>query len=339
MNFRKASLKLTFSYLLIVMLISIAFSLILYQISSVELGAGLARQSRILEQIPDDTVPRPFRNFENIRKEQFDQSSSHLKINLICFNLVILILAGMTSWWLARKTLKPIEEMVDLQNRFTADASHELRTPLTAMRTEIEVLLRDKKIKIADFKSLLKSNLEEIEKLRSLSDSLLKLTNYQNKKKNITFDKISLKNLIEEAYQKILSLAKGKQIRFDFNLKEAFVKGNTSELTELFVILFDNAIKYSPRNSKVSISLKTVDRQAEIKIKDEGNGIKATDLPYVFNRFYRADLSRSKEQVNGYGLGLAIAKQVIESHKGEIFVESKPGQGSTFIVKLPLTKS
>lgn len=338
MNFRKASLKLTFSYLLIVMLISVTFSIILYQISSLEIDAGLTRQGRILEQIPDDTVPRPFRNFENIRKEQLDQSNQHLKMNLIYFNLVILVLSGMTSWWLARRTLKPIEEIVDLQNRFTADASHELRTPLTAMRTEIEVLMRDKKVKISDFKNLLKSNLEEIEKLRSLSDSLLKLANYQGKKKNITFDKVSLKDLIQEAYQKILPIAKSKQIQFKFDLKEALVKGNASELVELFIILFDNAVKYSPTNSKVWVNLKKIDHYLEIKVKDEGYGIKATDLPYIFNRFYRADLSRSREQISGYGLGLAIAKQIVESHKGEILVESKLDQGSTFVVKLPLTK-
>ena len=337
MSFKSVSIKLTASYLLIVMIISISFSVILYRISSLEIGRGLSRQGRILEQIPNDRIPQPLQTLEKIRQEQLVESNNHLKTNLIYFNLIIFILAGATSYYLARRTLKPIEEMMDLQNRFTADASHELRTPLTAMKTEIEVALRDKKSKLSDIKQLLKSNLEEIGKLEVLSNSLLKLVNYENNKKSL-FSKISLSDSIKEAYQKISSLAKQREIKFIFHLKEVFIKGETSNIIELFKILFDNAIKYSPKNSKVFVNLITHGNYTEVKVKDEGIGIKATDLPYIFNRFYRADLSRSKEKVSGYGLGLAIAKKIIEAHKGTITAESKPGQGSTFIVRLPLAK-
>jgi len=337
MSFKSVSIKLTASYLLIVMIISISFSVILYRISSLEIGRGLSRQGKFFEQIPDDRIPQSFQNLEKIRQEQLVESNNHLKTNLIYFNLIIFILAGAASYYLARRTLKPIEEMVDLQNRFTADASHELRTPLTAMKTEIEVAMRDKNVKLSDTKQLLKSNLEEIGKLEVLSNSLLKLVNYENNKKSL-FSKISLSDSIKEAYQKISSLAKQREIKFIFHLKEVFIKGETSNIIELFKILFDNAIKYSPKNSKVFVNLITHGNYAEIKVKDEGIGIKATDLPYIFNRFYRADVSRSKEKVSGYGLGLAIAKKIIEAHKGTITAESKPGQGSTFIVRLPLAK-
>jgi len=340
MSFKSASIKLTISYLLIVMIISVGFSVFLYRISSLEIGRGLSRQGLILEQIPNDRIPEPLQNLEKIRQEQLIESNKHLKTNLIYFNLIILILAGASSYYLARRTLRPIEEMVDLQNRFTADASHELRTPLTAMKTEIEVAMRDKKImrtKLSDIKQLLKSNLEEIGKLEALSNGLLKLANDEDNKKKL-FHKISLSDSIKEAHQKILPLAKKRNIRFGLNLKEAVVYGNDS-LTEIFKILFDNAIKYSPKNSRVLVGLTTRGKHAEVKIKDEGIGIKASDLPYIFNRFYRADLSRSKEKVSGYGLGLAIARKIVEAHKGTINVESKPGQGSTFIVRLPLAKS
>jgi len=185
MSFKSVSIKLTASYLLIVMIISISFSVILYRLSSMEIGRGLSRQGRILEQIPNDRIPEPLQNLEKIRQEQLVESNNHLKTNLIYFNLIIFILAGAASYYLARRTLKPIEEMVDLQNRFTADASHELRTPLTAMKTEIEVAMRDKNVKLSDTKQLLKSNLEEIGKLEVLSNSLLRLANYDgvNKKK------------------------------------------------------------------------------------------------------------------------------------------------------------
>jgi len=337
MTFKSASIKLTAAYLLIVMIISISFSVILYRISSLEIGRGLSRQGRILEQIPNDRIPEPFQNLEKIRQEQLIESNRHLKTNLIYFNLIIFILAGAVSYYLARRTLRPIEEMMDLQNRFTADASHELRTPLTAMRTEIEVALRDKKTKLSDIKQLLKSNLEEINKLEVLSNSLLKLANYENNKRSL-LSKISLKDSIKEAYQEISPIAKQREIKFILHLKEAFVKGEASNMTEVFKILFDNAIKYSPKNTKVFVNLITHGNYAEIKVKDEGIGIKATDLPYIFNRFYRADLSRSKEKVSGYGLGLAIAKKIIEDHKGTITAESKPDHGSTFTIRLPLAK-
>jgi len=337
MTFKSASIKLTAAYLLIVMIISISFSVILYRISSLEIGRGLSRQGRILEQIPNDRIPEPFQNLEKIRQEQLIESNRHLKTNLIYFNLIIFILAGAVSYYLARRTLRPIEEMMDLQNRFTADASHELRTPLTAMKTEIEVALRDKKTKLSDIKKLLKSNLEEINKLEVLSNSLLKLANYENNKRSL-LSKISLKDSIKEAYQEISPIAKQREIKFILHLKEAFVKGEASNMTEVFKILFDNAIKYSPKNSKVFVNLITHSNYAEIKVKDEGIGIKATDLPYIFNRFYRADVSRSKEKVSGYGLGLAIAKKIIEDHKGTITAESKPDHGSTFTIRLPLAK-
>lgn len=343
MSFKSASIKLTVSYLVIVMIISIGFSVILYRISSMEIGRGLLRQGRIFEQIPNDRIPQPLQDLEKIRQEQLVESNKHLKTNLVYFNLIILVLAGATSYYLARRTLKPIEEMVDQQNRFTADASHELRTPLTAMKTEIEVAMRDKKrmrTKFSDIKQLLKSNLEEIEKLENLSSSLLKLANYDTKRvsNQKQLKNLSLNDLIQEAFNKIASLAKKRDIEFKFNLKEVFVKGDES-LQELFKILFDNAIKYSSRNSEVKVDLLTDNKFAVITIKDRGIGIKASDIPYIFNRFYRADLSRSKEKVSGYGLGLAIAKKIIERHGGNISVESKPGHGSTFIVKLPLAKS
>jgi len=156
-------------------------------------------------------------------------------------------------------------------------------------------------------------------------------------KKN-SVSKISLSDSIKEAYQKISPIAKQREIKFIFHLKEAFIKGEASNMTEVFKILFDNAIKYSSKNTKVWVGVKKHGHYIETRIKDEGIGIKATELPYIFNRFYRADISRSKEKVSGYGLGLAIAKKIVEDHKGTITVESKPDHGSTFTIRLPLAK-
>jgi len=336
MHFKIAYLKLTLFYVLIVMVISVGFSVAIYQISSEELGRGLGRQTGILRDFPMNvpTSRNPIiQDLENIKLQQLEESSNHLQRNLIYFNLLILILSFIISYFLAKRTLKPIEEAMGAQNRFTADASHELKTPLTAMRTEIEVSLRDKGLKISDAKKLLGSNLEEIAKLESLSNALLKLTKLEEEIK-LEFKELALSEIITEAFEKVESLAADKNIEFETKFKEVPVRGDRQSLVELFVILLDNAIKYSPKKSKISINIKQEKKHATVSIKDRGIGIKASDLPHIFERFYRADQSRSKEKTDGYGLGLSIAKRIVELHGGEISAKSIPGKGSEFIVKL-----
>ncbi len=332
--FKAAYLKLTFFYVLIAMTISVSFSVAIYKISSIEIGKGLSPQNRILRDLLTD-------DFEHLRNQQITESNTRLKENLFYYNLAILILSSIGSYFLARRSLRPIEEAMEAQNRFTADASHELRTPLAAMKTEIEVALRDKKMGLLNSKKLLKSNLEEIGKLEKLSSALLKITRIQEEKKN--FDEVALDEIVIEAFEKVERLANKKEIEFNNKLIHAKVLGDHQSLVELFVILLDNAIKYSPEKSKVNILMSKAGPRPValgankhhfiIRIKDNGVGIKASDIPYIFNRFYRADTSRSKEKIDGYGLGLAIAKQIVDLHGANISVLSKPGKGSEFIVK------
>lgn len=337
MTFKSAYLKLTIFYVLLAMAVSIAFSIAIYNISSGEIESGLGRQNRVLRDIPINSGSMSqLPNFDQLREQQLSESEGNLKSNLIYFNLLILILSSGAGFLLAKKTLQPIEETMEAQNRFTADASHELRTPLTAMRTEIEVNLRDKNLNLSQAKVLLNSNLEEIGKLESLSNALLKLARFQKAGKD-TLRMISLEETVVEAFEKVEALAYKKSIEFDNDLKDIRVKGDYKSLVELFVILFDNAIKYSPEKSTISIKMQIRDDKAEVSVSDQGTGIKASDLPYIFNRFYRADTSRSKEKVEGYGLGLSIAKSILELNKGDISVSSHPGKGSKFTVKLPLS--
>lgn len=334
MTFKSAYLKLTLFYVLVAMIISAIFSILLYQMSSNEIDRGLGRQDRFLRELPaNNIIPERIQQMEQIRLEQLKESNNHLRLSLIYFNLLILILSSGISYFFARRTLRPIEDMMDAQNRFTADASHELKTPLAAMRSEIEVNLRDKKLDMAGVKKLLESNLEEIGKLETLSNALLKLARYQEDVK-LSFKKLSLPEIIIESFEKVESLAKEKKIEFENNLQDIKIKGDRQSLVELFVILLDNAIKYSPEKSKVYISTEKENEYTTIKVRDEGIGIKALDLPYIFNRFYRADSSRSKEKMDGYGLGLSIAKRIVELHGGIISATSKIGKGSEFMVRL-----
>ncbi|MFA7244152.1 MAG: HAMP domain-containing sensor histidine kinase [Patescibacteria group bacterium] len=342
MHFKIAYLKLTLFYVLIIMIISVSFSAAIYQISAREVGQGLRRQTGILKNIqPSQNVCEEVNcnpiisELEKIRDEQIDETNGRLQLNLIYFNLLILVLSSLLSYYFAQRALKPIEDMMLAQSRFAADASHELKTPLTAMRSEIEVNLRDQKISLSEAKKLLNSNLEEIGKLETLSNALLKLAKYEDNSHK-EFKEISLSEVAVEAYEKIEKIAKSKKISFENDFAEAKVKGDRPSLIELFVILLDNAIKYSPEESKISIMIKKEHQHAEIKIKDQGVGIEPSDLPHIFGRFYRADSSRSKDKTKSYGLGLSIAKRIVELHGGAISADSKPNEGSTFTVNLPL---
>lgn len=332
-KFNLAYLRLAAFYTLIVMAISIIFSFTIYRIASVEINRGLGGQSNVMRNFYESRI---IAELDRLRIDQINESNANLKINLFYFNLLILMLSAGGSYLLARKTLKPIKEALEAQSRFTADASHELRTPLTAMKSEIEVSLRDKNLTPGEFRKLLASNLEEINKLEVLSSELLKLARNENEHRQI--GEVDLEEVIIDAYEKIAGLAEKRSIDFENDLSKVLISGDRQSLVDLFVILFENAIKYSPSKSTIRISIKQLDGRAIVSVKDEGFGINASDLPYIFDRFYRADSSRNKEKTTGYGLGLSIAKQIIRAHRASISVESEPDKGSDFQIAFETLK-
>jgi signal transduction histidine kinase len=258
---------------------------------------------------------------------------------LIVLNAGILSFSAIGGYYLAGRTLRPIQEMVNQQNQFITDASHELKTPLTALKTEIEVSLRDTKLSLTDAKKLLKSNLEEVNSLQSLSESLIKLSyNPSLLQKNYS-ENISLKEESDLAIKKIQSLAKMKQIKIDNKIGGQYIHAARGTITDLMTIFLDNSIKYSPEKTTISLFSSTTDGVVLISIKDQGIGIKKADQSKIFNRFYRTDESRSKSPANGYGLGLSIALKTIKSLEGKIEIESELNQGTTFTIVLPRVKN
>jgi len=233
-------------------------------------------------------------------------------------NMWILVLSSGAGYFLAGMTLKPIEEAMEEQKRFISDASHELRTPLTAIKTETEVTLRDKKLDLKSAKKQLISNLEEVEKLKKLTDYLLRIN------KNIADNKEEFD--LKEVIQKITLRMK---IRIELK-GQAKIVANKMAIEELLTILLDNSVKYGGKNGKISVTIKP----HLIEVRDDGIGIRKSDIPHIFDRFYRADTSRTKNKIEGYGLGLAIAKNIVDSHKGKIEVESEVGKGSVFRVMI-----
>ncbi len=326
--FTAARLKLTGWYLLIIMVISGLFSVYVYRSLTIEISRGLRLQ--VLRDYPFGPPP-------DYDLSVFDDARNRVAVDLLLVNGGILVVSGFAAYFLAGKTLHPIEVMVEDQKRFVADASHELRTPLTAMKTEIEVALRDKKLAAKEALDLLASNLEEVNKMQSLSNYLLSLNRYQNSAVRLAFTRVYLSEVVSKAVSGVGPLAAQKHLSLDVRGEDVGVSANLTSLVELTTLLLDNAIKYSHPDNRVVITTGQESRQAFLSVQDFGVGIKAGDLPYIFNRFYRADSSRNKTQVDGYGLGLSIAKNIAELNHGTISVDSAPGTGSTFTLKVPLS--
>ena len=334
--FRSALIKMTLLYLVIIMTISIFFSGSIYQISSHEIGRGLKRQQQFFQDL-EQPIGRPDMDFIRQREQQLEESNQRLLWQLFYINMGVLIIAGGVSYLLARQTLKPIEEAHEAQSRFTSDASHELRSPLAAMKSEIEVSLRDKKLTKEEAVATLRSNLEEVEKLRGLAEGLLELT--RNNGSKLQQAELSLKKLMVRAIENSSNNAKGKNIKILNEVEETImVYGNEQSLIQLVSILLENGIRYSDQDKTIRISAREHLNNIGIEIADQGFGIAEQDIPYIFDRFFQADSSRNKGAGDGYGLGLSIAKKIVDFHKGSIDVRSKIGEGSTIIVKLPKKK-
>lgn len=327
--FTSASLKLTGWYLLILMFISLTFSGILYQLSSNELRHGLRAPVNI--SLDGDQLFLNNRNAEALRQARYEEGMSHLMGNLIILNIVTLLAGGGLSYVLARRTLQPIHEAMEAQGRFTSDASHELRTPLTVMQSEIEVGLRDKSASKQQYRELLESNLDEVHRLRELSDRLLLLSS----ERELPLGKTTLEDVSIEAVSNVVRAAQQKDIAVTNTVTDVPVRANLEALADAVTILLDNAIKYSPEGTTVTMSSDVKGKSALLHVRDHGAGIDPQDLPRIFDRFYRADVSRSRQNVPGYGLGLSIAKRIVDQHGGQLSATSAKGKGATFTIRLP----
>lgn len=331
--FQSATIKLTAWYLLFIMIISITFSVTIYRVALNELSSRFDNVQSEIEDAPRFNVPSGF--VSQLRLYQGQQAQKSLKIGLYYTNLLIFVVGGLGSYFLARRTLRPIEAANEAQSRFVGDASHELRTPLSIMKVELETALRDPKLSREEMKALLESNLEEVDNLTNLSHTLLQLSQFDQ-----TGDKLSVTSFpiaatvepIVERYNK-----QANRIIIDTLNGPIIIKANQASIEELISILIENALKYSPDNSKVKIKINKHGKYAHFTISNAGSGINSTDLPHIFDRFYRADTSRSNNnRTHGYGLGLSLAKKIVELNDGELTVTSAPDQITTFKVSLPL---
>ena len=333
--FRSAVFKLTVAYVAMVMTICIVFSIVLYHLAVSELQTGIYNQySRWL----DAYEPFGLRTPSSPAGELISRAQ-HIYSQLVYLNLLVLVLTSLACNWLAKRTLQPIEAAHEQQKRFTADVSHELRTPLTALKMESEVTLLNKKASPKELRAALESNLEEVSNMETLINNLLLLSSMEAHKLRTVFTRLDLRDVIEDATNTVSKLAAIKHITIKAKLDTRTVRGDRSTLTQLFVIVLENAIKYSPESSIVTVSINRGRGRTIIDIQDKGRGIPAAALPHIFDRFYRADSARTRSggqaSVQGYGLGLSLAKLIADLHEGEIIISSTEGSGTQASVILP----
>ncbi|MHB1864728.1 MAG: sensor histidine kinase [Candidatus Saccharimonadales bacterium] len=333
--FRSATFKLTIWYLAIAMTISVLFSAVVYDIGAGEIARGIQAQTdRIYSHFPI------FYNYPVLHPDSdIDISDHHLLLKLAFLNIIVFMVAGIASYLLAKGTLQPIEEAHEQQKRFTSDVSHELRTPLTALKMESEVALMNPEISKSELKSTLKSNLEEVTKLERLINNILKLSRLEASELKQTFGSFSAKQAAEAALKQVKTVAKQRNIKVISNLSDQSIYGDQDSITQLLVILLDNAIKYSHESSEVSIDTLKDNNHLIFKVTDHGIGIEDKALQHIFDRFYISDSSRSKkDNQESYGLGLSIAKMIADLHEATITVSSKVGKGTIVEVSLPINK-
>jgi len=232
--------------------------------------------------------------------------------------------------------LANLEESFGKIRRFSGDASHELRTPLTILKGETEVALRWAKHP-DEFRKMLESSMEEIDRMARIIEDLLTLAKSEAGSKSLVIKPFSLSDLLQGIYLHANLLGEAKKIKTHLKLdvtEEIRLMGDELRLRQLFLNLVANAVNYTPDGGQIVIALVMVDGEAKVTVSDTGIGIPAEHFSRIFDRFYRVDKARNRED-GGTGLGLAIVKSLAKAHGGRIEVASVPGEGTSFTVFLP----
>ncbi len=280
--------------------------------------------------IDSENTPKVIQVYEETSGENYFWS--FLKTVLWLMGVIGIIALLAISYIFTGKALNPVKETWKKQKEFIADASHELRTPLTVIQTNLDVMMSDEDGTIVENEIWLDNAYSETRVMANLIDQLLTLAKVDANETKLDVMEISLSEIVDNVTDNMQIMAKNKNLNMVTEIKEnVIMKGDYDKIRRLVVILVDNAIKYTEEGS-ITIKLYTEKKQKILSVKDTGIGISDEDKKRIFDRFYRSDKARNRK-FGGTGLGLSIAKWIVESHNVTIDVDSKIGEGSTFIVK------
>ena len=263
---------------------------------------------------------------------------NHLKKILTIASLLSAVILTIVSWFLAGLSISPVKKAWQRQKEFVADASHELRTPLSVIQTNLDAALCDKEGLISENEMWLNNAYTETQTMTKLVEELLTLAQIDADQIKIIREKINFSDICMSVIDRFRVKLKDNNLELNMNIDEdVFIMGDSLRVAQLITIFLDNAIKYTNRDGKIVITLKSENDNATFRITDSGMGMSQKDTERVFDRFYRADKARHREN-GGTGLGLSIAKWISDNHKGRISVHSKIDQGTTFTVEFPISK-
>lgn len=248
--------------------------------------------------------------------------------------LVMLIVIYFLSRYFANRSIAPVREAFEKQKQFIGDASHELKTPLAIINTNADVLLANQEDTIANQAKWLHYIKSETERMTGLTNDLLYLTQMDDSRSTMIHAKFNMSDAVESIILPMEAVIFEKNISLDYNIEPNLtVHGNSEQIKQVILILLDNAVKYSGPKGAVNVTLQKQNNDVVLAVSNTGEGIAPEHLDRIFDRFYRTDSSRARKH-GGHGLGLAIARSIVDQHKGELYARSVVGEGATFYVRL-----
>jgi len=270
------------------------------------------------------------------RSNREETMSAYIKTAFITFfNLIAC--AFFVSVYMAGRSIKPIKESMERQDKFIEDASHELRTPIAVIRSNVEIIMDSPEQTVGENMKWLEYIFKEAKRMTEMTEDLLLLSRAESKRESVK-EEINLSVTVSEVFDSFSHLLAENNLSADSSdiAPDVYICANDLGIRQLVSILLDNAIKYT-KEGGIKIKLEKDENFAYIKVIDTGIGISGETGEKIFERFFRVDKARSRTSATGgSGLGLSIAKAIADDHGGEITVESEPGKGSEFCVKLPL---
>lgn len=250
--------------------------------------------------------------------------------------LITLIAIFFISRFFANKSIQPIKDAFDKQTQFIADASHELKTPLAVINTNVDVLLQNSEDTINTQSKWLKYIKSEVERMTKLTNDLLYLTQVNYSDIKMIYSDFSMSDAVESSILTMEAVIFENNILLNYEIEPNLtIHGNSEQIKQVVMILLDNALKYTETKGRINLTLKRDYNNIILSLTNTCKGIPEEHLDRIFDRFYRVDKSRSRNS-GGYGLGLAIAKAIVEQHGGKISVKSVLNESTTFKIELPI---
>jgi len=260
---------------------------------------------------------------------------TNLVYTFLIIAIIMLVFIFFISKFFANRSIKPVREAFYRQKQFIADASHELKTPLTVINTNVDVLLSNGEENINNYSKWLYYIKSEVERMTKLTNDLLYLTQLDYTDVKMIYTDFDLSEIVEIVILTMEAAIFENNISFEYDIEPNLrILGNKEQIKQVIMILLDNAMKYTNKGGNIKIHLKKSYNIVSLSISNTGEGISSAHIEKIFDRFYRADGARGRKS-GDYGLGLSIAKKIIDQHSGKISVRSTVNVSTTFSIELP----